>query len=94
MKPWHAEAIEWDEGNESELAAHGIRPAEVDELFEGGPKWGPTREYRAGDWKMVGYTASGRAITVVVSFDEARATLRPVTGWDSTQGEKTKYLRS
>jgi hypothetical protein len=38
MKPWHAEVIEWDDGNESELADHRIRPAEVEELFEAGPQ--------------------------------------------------------
>jgi hypothetical protein len=94
MKPWLAEEIEWDDGNERELAAHRISPAEVHELFEAGPQWVPNRKYRAGDWKMVGYTASGRAITVIVSWDESWARLRPVTGWDCTRGEKTRYLRS
>jgi uncharacterized DUF497 family protein len=92
MKPWQAEGMEWDEWNERELAAHGIRAAEADELFESGPQWAPNKRYRAGDWKMVGYTAAGRAITVVVSLNEATARLRPITGWDCTPGEKTRYL--
>jgi uncharacterized DUF497 family protein len=93
MKPWDAEALDWDEGNESELADHGISQAEVEQLFDSGPRWVPNKKHRAGDWKMVGYTGSGRAITVVASWDDARAILRPVTGWDCTRGEKTKYLR-
>jgi uncharacterized DUF497 family protein len=92
MKPWHAEVIEWNEGNESELADHRISPSEVEELFQSDPEWVPNKKHRSGDWKMVGYTAGGRAITVVVSFNEARASLRPITGWECTPGDKTRYL--
>jgi hypothetical protein len=92
MKPWQAEGMEWDEANERELARHGIRPFEAEELFEEGPAWGRNKKHHAGDWKMVGYTAAGRAITVVVDLNEITAWLRPVTGWDCTPGEKTKYL--
>ena len=35
MMPWHAEAFEWDDGNESELAAHGVTPVEVEDMFAG-----------------------------------------------------------
>jgi uncharacterized DUF497 family protein len=93
MMPWHAEAFEWDDGNESELAAHGVTPVEVEDMFAEGPVWLPNRRRRAGDWKMVGYTPAGRALTVVVVCNEARRTLRAVTGWDATPGETTRYLR-
>jgi hypothetical protein len=92
MKPWDAEVIEWDEGNLSELAAHDISPSEVDELFLSRPQWAPNKKHRSGDHKMVGYTDAGRAITVVCSFDEIRASLRPITGWECDQEEQTKYL--
>jgi len=92
MKPWEAEAFEWDEGNESELAAHDINPEEVEDLFAQSPVWVPNKRHRPGDWKMVGRTAAGRALTVVVSMDERRALLRPVTGWDAAAGEITRYL--
>jgi uncharacterized DUF497 family protein len=93
MKPWDAEVIEWDEGNESELADHHISPSEVDELFLSPPQWAPNKKHGAGEHKMVGYTDAGRAITVVVTFNEVRASLRPITGWDCDQEEKTKYLK-
>ena len=92
MKPWDAEVIEWDEWNERELAAHDISPSEVDELFQSRPQWAPNKKHRAGDYKMIGYTDAGRAITVIVSFNEVRASLRPITGWDCTPGDKTRYL--
>jgi hypothetical protein len=44
MKPWHAEAIEWNEGNESELADHRISPSEVHELFQSEPQWVPNEK--------------------------------------------------
>jgi uncharacterized DUF497 family protein len=90
--PANAEAWEWDEGNESELANHGVRPAEVEAVFTNGPKWARNRRYRAGDWKMIGYTHGGRRLTVVVRYDSARRWLRPITGWDSTVGECSRYF--
>ena len=33
MHPSQAEEFEWDEGNERELAAHHIRPEEVEEVY-------------------------------------------------------------
>ena len=32
-------SFEWDDGNERELAAHGIRPQEAKEVFLNGPTW-------------------------------------------------------
>lgn len=93
MKPWNAEAFEWDDGNERELAAHAVSPSEVEDLFEQGPTWLPNKRQRAADWKMVGYTLGGRSLTVVVRWYEARRILRPVTGWDCTASEITRYLR-
>jgi uncharacterized DUF497 family protein len=93
MMPWNAEAVEWDDGNESELAAHGVTPIEVEDLFAEGPTWVPNKRHRAGNWKMVGYTPGSRALTVVVVSNDVRRTLRPVTGWDCTPDETAKYLR-
>lgn len=91
MHPAEAELWSWDEGNESELAAHGISPWEVEEVFGEGPKWAPNKRNRAGDWKMVGRTSGGRRLTVIVRFYEESALLRPITGWDSTSGERSRY---
>lgn len=92
MKPWHAEAFEWDEANEGELARHRVSPADVENVFESSPVWVPNRKRRSGDWKMVGHTRGGRALTIVVSWDEARLVLRPVTGWNATSSDVTRYL--
>lgn len=91
--PCHALDVDFDEGNESELAAHGISPSEAVELLNNDPVWAPNKRGRAGLWLAVGYTDGGRALTVPATYDESRFTVRPVTGWDSTDGEKARYLR-
>jgi hypothetical protein len=84
--------VEWDEGNLSELGAHAIADRDVEDVYAGGPVWVPNRKLRSGDWKMVGRTRTGRAITVIVAWNEIRRSLRPITGWDCTPGERTRYL--
>jgi len=46
----------------------------------------------AGDWKMMGTTRGGRRLTIVIRFYEDRAVLRPITGWDTTVGERARYF--
>jgi uncharacterized DUF497 family protein len=90
--PRDAELIEFDDGNESELAAHQISPVEVEQLFANDPKWAQNKKRRAGLWKAIGYTDGGRALTVPVMYDEIRLSVRPITGWDATAGERNRYL--
>lgn len=90
--PRHATDIEFDEANESELAGHRITALEAFEVLVNKPTWAPNKKGRAGLWLAVGRTDGGRALTIPVSFDESRLVLRPITGWDSTTGEKNKYL--
>jgi hypothetical protein len=90
--PSTAESWEWDEGNERELAQHRILPTEVYQVYENGPKWAPNVRQHAGDWKMMGTTRGGRRLTIVVRFYEDRSLLRPITGWDTTVGERARYF--
>ena len=90
--PADAEAWEWDEGNENELYGHRITAQEVYEVWENGPVWIPNIRHRAGDWKMVGRTNGGRRLTIVVRLYSDRSVLRPITGWDSTAGERSRYF--
>ena len=92
MHPANAEFVEWDHGNEAELARHRIDPTEVEDLFVADPVWVPNRRNRKGDWKMIGPTSSGRRLTIVLRAHPSRRTIRPITGWDSTLGEQTRYL--
>ncbi len=46
--PRHAEFIELDDGNESELAGHNISATEVTQLLLNEPTWAPNKKGRAG----------------------------------------------
>ncbi len=91
--PAEAEGWQWDDHNESELAAHRINPSEVLQVHTNGPTWVPNRRHRAGDWKMIGETEGGRALTVIVRYLEDQRLLRAITGWDTTSGEHSRYAK-
>jgi hypothetical protein len=42
-------------------------------------------------WLMLGDTAAGRSLTVAVEVDEVRQALRPITGWESTDAELSRW---
>ena len=92
VHPRDAEVWEWDEANEAELAAHGVDPEEVHELWQNGPVWVPNRRRRTGDWKMLGTTVGGRRLTIVMRYYQDSRTLRAITGWEATNDEQSKYF--
>jgi len=94
MHPRVAEGFEWDEENESELwDPHRILPWEVEEVFWTAPVWARNKKEGSGDYKMIGRTNGGRRLTIVVETQEVTRMLRPITGWESTRGELSRYGR-
>jgi hypothetical protein len=83
--------LQFDEGNASELARHRITPYEVREVLSNEPVWGRNKRARAGNFVMYGRTDGGRPLSIVVLLQDD--ILRPITGWDMTTGERTRYLR-
>lgn len=92
MHPRDAEGFEWDEANEAKLWGHGIRAWEVEEVFVNGPVWAPNKKGRSGDYLMVGRTNGGRWLTLPLEVKVTRQ-LRAITGWDSSDGELSRYRR-
>ena len=90
--PSYAEQIDLDEGNERELARHGVMGWEVKQVFENGPIWAANKRHRAGDWKMMGVTNGQRRLTIVVRYDTETNAIRPITGWQPTDGELSRYF--
>jgi hypothetical protein len=74
------------------LAAHGISPDEVEQVFGIGPRWAANRKNRPGDWKMMGLTKGDRRLTIIVHYDSDAKVIRPITGWPPTPGELTRYF--
>ena len=93
MHPSQAEGFEWDDGNEDELARHHVNAVEVEQVFGNEPRWFKNRKSGSGDWQMLGRTHGGRILTIIVLWKEEELTLRPVTGWDATDGDRTRLLR-
>jgi uncharacterized DUF497 family protein len=90
--PSQAEVLGWNDGNEAELAAHKITLAEVRQVWANEPLFVPNIRHRAGDYKMIGLTDGGRALTIVIRYEADGRVLRPITGWDATAGERSRYL--
>lgn len=92
MNPAANEGFEWDDGNESHLARKRISFWEAEEVFWNNPTWAKDKRGRSGDYFMYGSTKAGRKLTLVVKVNASRRTLRVITGWDCTKGERTRYL--
>lgn len=93
VSPYDADYIEWDHGNETELANHRITPEEVEQAYANGPLFVLNKRRRTGDRKMIGHTNGGRAIAVIMRWDADALSLRPITGWDCTLSEQSRYLK-
>jgi uncharacterized DUF497 family protein len=93
VHPRNAEGFEWDEHNSGELARHRITEWEAEQVFGNGAVWSKNKKHRSGDWKMIGYTDGGRSLTVIVLWRPKERILRPITGWNCTDGERAQYLR-
>lgn len=91
MHPRDADDLDFDDENETHLARHAITPVEANEVFEGRPVFVPNRKQLTAAWLMLGDTAGGRALTIAVLVLDAQRRLRPITGWDSTSGELTRW---
>jgi hypothetical protein len=91
--PSQAASWEWWEGDEDELHEHRITPNEVYDVWINGPQFARNKRRRTGDWKMMGRTDGGRKLTIVLRYYAGRRSVRPITGWESTDGEITRYFK-
>lgn len=93
MHPRDAEQFDWThDEDEAELAAHHIRPPEVEEVYLGVHVWAKDKKWEAAEWLLVGRTRGGRALTIAIRTDDVFRTIRAITGWDTTRGEITRFL--
>ncbi len=91
MHPRDAEDLEFDETNEAHLARHNITATEVVQVWLDEPIYVPNKKGMAAAWLMLGDTAGGRSLTIAVITLEVVLRLRPITGWNSTAGELTRW---
>lgn len=91
MHPRDADDLQFDEGNEAHLAVHNINAAEVTQVWLNGPVYVPNKKNVTAGWLMLGDTSGGRALTIAVLVLEAQRLLRPITGWESTLSDLTRW---
>lgn len=41
---------------------------------------------------MLGMTRGGRRLTIVIRYDSRAGSMEPITGWESSPGEREKYF--
>lgn len=87
-----AEGFEWDEGNESELWAHRVAPEEAEQVWENGGAVARNKASGSCEYKIVGRTHGGRALSLYFNYDERRRIIRFGTGWDAPSSDQTRYL--
>lgn len=91
MHPAQLSEFEWDDYNIEHLSAHGITPEDVMQVWLNGAIWVPNPGDHEAEWRMLGYTDGGRALTIVVRVDEEDELLRAFTGHDMTKAESARY---
>ncbi len=80
--PSKAHDYEWDEGNRTELADHGIIDSDVLWVHENKPRFERNKIGAAGTWFMIGRDKGGRTLKISIMWaDESTRTLRAITGW-------------
>jgi hypothetical protein len=90
LHPRDADDLEF-EVNEIHLALRNITATEVTQVWLNQPVYLPNKRGLTATWLMLGDTSGGRSLTVAVITLESLLRLRPVTGWNSTIGELTRW---
>jgi uncharacterized DUF497 family protein len=86
--------LDWDDDNESHLARHTITQSEVFQVLANRYLTLPNPKGRPDTRRLIGTTHGGRIITIVVApVAHDPATVRPITGWDTTTDELKLYDR-
>ena len=83
---------EWDEHNQTHIAAHGVEPSEVEEVLANTPVHIGTRiDVRSGEKRALelGHTDAGRVL--FVAWTPRGKRVRPVTAFDANRKTRTAY---
>ena len=86
--------LEFDEDNLEHLASHGLTPRRVLQVLDG-EEYVLLRNKRSGSGqlKLIGPDRGGQFWTVILAATDEPGVWRPVTGWQTTRGERTIYRK-
>jgi hypothetical protein len=91
VHPDDADDLELDDDNIVHLAGHSISPRDVLQVWSNEPVYVPNKKGLSATYLMLGDTYGGRALTIAVLPNATTRLLRPITGWNSTNGELTRW---
>lgn len=85
------DSLQFDEGNEDEMAPHHVNEREVRQVLDGEPVLLPNKKGHEAPIVMIGPTFGGRFLTVPLGRTGLEGVWRPATAWDSSRGERARY---
>ena len=83
--------FEFDDANEPKFAAHGVSTSEVMQVLQGDFRVFRNKRHATGTYLLIGRTYGGRLLTIPVLETMTSGRWRPITAWDSSPGEVTRY---
>ncbi len=78
----------WDPGNVAHIARHDVTLEEVEEVCHGTTFVSQTYLSRL---RLIGLTASGRTLTVILAPEDEDGDYRPVTARPASRKERERY---
>ena len=78
----------WDAWNMAHIALHGVAPEEVEEACHGEHI---TDETYKGRIRLIGTTAAGRMLTVILAPQEEQGVYYVITARDAGRKERRRY---
>ena len=85
--------LQIDEGNAAEMARHNVTAEEVQQVLSNAPRFLRNKGRRGATHVMIGPTYGGRLLTVPVAPTSVDGMWRPATAYDSSTGDRTRYVR-
>lgn len=90
--------FDWDDGNRSKCQKHGVSIAEIEALFERGPRVAPDPKHSRDEDRLIaaGKTGAGRALFVAFTMRNSagRTPIRPVTARYMHEREIAAYEKA
>jgi uncharacterized DUF497 family protein len=83
--------LEVDDGNEAEMAKHGVSAREIFQLLDSRIVVMRNKKSRAADYQMIGQTHGGRVLIAPIVASAVEGRWRPITARNATKPEKARY---
>lgn len=79
------EIIEWDDANLEHATRHGVSAEEIEQALTNPTGVRRNRRGGSGTHLILGTTAGGRRVEVVITYRASTHSARPITAWEATK---------